>query len=62
MTMDDALAELDRRFEDYVAGEAERMRAERMSEDLVAAIVRENRRRFAEVRESAAAKAVGSLH
>lgn len=55
MTAAEALAELDRRFEEYMAGEVERMRAERLGEDLIAAIVVENRHRFAEQREAAAA-------
>jgi hypothetical protein len=55
MTHEEVLADLDQTFEAHVAADGARMEAEGMGADLVAAVINENRRRYSECREQAAA-------
>jgi hypothetical protein len=61
VTRDEVLAELDRRFDEFMAEEVEQMRASGLGEALIAAVVAENRERYAEKREAAAEYAVGPV-
>ena len=54
MTRRDVLAQLDQRFHDHMAEEIARMRAEGLGERLIEAVLEDNRRRYAELREKAA--------